>query len=188
MNRRYVIGKYYRLSSEDDDLNRSGKLESNSISNQRTLVESFIARTPELADAETIEYFDDGWSGKNFDRPEVQRMLADVREGRINCIVVKDLSRFGRDYLTVGNYISQVFPFLGVRLIAINDGFDSIRPTDIDSLETSFKTILYDLYSRDISRKVRNAKTQRAKRGDFQSPFSPFGYRKDPENKKRFSA
>ena len=185
MNRRYVIGKYYRLSSEDDDLNRSGKLESNSISNQRTLVESFIARTPELADAETIEYFDDGWSGKNFDRPEVQRMLADVRKGRINCIVVKDLSRFGRDYLTVGNYISQVFPFLGVRLIAINDGFDSIRPTDIDSLETSFKTILYDLYSRDISRKVRNAKTQRAKRGDFQSPFAPFGYRKDPENKKQ---
>lgn len=184
MSNRYSIAKYYRLSSEDDDLKLAGKLESNSISNQRNLVESFIAGMPELADAPSFEYFDDGWSGKNFERPNVQRMLEDVRQGKINCIIVKDLSRFGRDYLAVGNYISRVFPFLQVRFIAINDGFDSIRPVDVDSLETSFKTLLYDLYSRDLSRKVRSAKLQRAKRGDFQSPFAPFGFVKDPENKK----
>ena len=96
-------------------------------------------------------------------------MIAQVRAGKIQCIVVKDLSRFGRDYLTVGNYISSVFPFLGVRFIAVNDGFDSIRPADIDSLETSFKALIYDLYSRDLSRKVRSAKRFRAQQGDFLS-------------------
>lgn len=183
MNTTCTIAKYYRLSSEDDDVRREEKLESNSISNQRNLVESFISGTPELAGAPSFEYLDDGWSGKTFERPSVQKMLADVRNGKINCIIVKDFSRFGRDYLVVGNYISRVFPFLHVRFIAINDGFDSIRPVDADSMETSFKTLLYDLYSRDLSRKVRSAKLQRAKNGVFQSPFAPFGYEKDSKNK-----
>jgi len=94
-----------------------------------------------------------------------------------------DLSRFGRDYLEVGNYISRIFPFLGVRFIAVNDGFDSIRLSDVDSFETSFKTLIYDLYSRDLSRKVRKAKAFRAQRGEFLSPFAPFGFAKDPEMK-----
>lgn len=185
MTTNYTIGKYYRLSSEDVDLKQSGKVESNSISNQRNLVESFIGKIPELAGAPAFEYLDDGWSGKNFERPDVQRLLADVRIGKINCIIVKDLSRFGRDYLTVGNYISRVFPFMQVRFIAINDGFDSIRPSDIDSLETSFKTLLYDLYSRDLSRKVRSARKYRAMRGDFISAFAPYGFIKDPANHSR---
>lgn len=97
----------------------------------------------------------------------------------------EDLSRFGRDYLVVGNYISRVFPFLGVRFIAVNDGFDSSRPQDIDSLDTSFKTLIYDLYSRELSGKVKNAKRMRAEKGLFLSPFAPYGYVKDPEDKNR---
>lgn len=178
-----TTAKYIRLSSEDVDLKYSDKEESDSITNQRNLLDAFISRTPELAGSNIIEFCDDGWSGKNFERPAVQEMIAQVRAGKIQCIIVKDLSRFGRDYITVGNYISCVFPFLGVRFIAVNDGFDSIRPNDIDSLETSFKTILYDLYSRDLSRKVRSAKRFRAQRGDFLAPFAPYGYRKDPEKK-----
>lgn len=178
-----TVAKYLRLSSEDDDLKQAGKLESNSIANQRDLLDAHISRIPELAEAEVLEFCDDGWSGKNFERPAVQEMLFQVRQGKIQCIVVKDLSRFGRDYITVGNYISRIFPFMGVRFIAVNDGIDSIRPLDVDSLDTSFKAILYDLYSRDLSRKVRSAKGFRAQKGYFLSPFAPYGYEKDPEDK-----
>lgn len=178
-----TVAKYLRLSSEDDDLKQGGKLESNSIGNQRNLLDAYIKRIPELAGARVLEFCDDGWSGKNFERPAVQELLSKVKQGKIQCIVVKDISRFGRDYLTVGNYISRVFPFLGVRFIAVNDGFDSIRPADIDSLDTSFKALIYDLYSRDLSRKVRSAKRFRAQRGDFLSPFAPYGFVKDPANK-----
>ncbi len=110
-------------------------------------------------------FCDDGWSGTNFERPAVKELLEQVRRGQINCILVKDLSRFGRDYLTVGDYISRVFPFLGVRFISVNDGFDSSNPLDIDSLDTSFRTLIYDLYSRDLSRRVKSAKKARAERG-----------------------
>lgn len=178
-----TTAKYLRLSSEDTDLRAGVKQESNSIGNQRNLLDAFISRTPELAEGAIIEFCDDGWSGKNFDRPAVQELLSQVKQGMIQCIVVKDLSRFGRDYYTVGNYISRIFPFLGIRFIAINDGFDSINAKDIDSLETSFKTVLYDLYSRDLSRKVRKAKRFRAERGEFLSPFAPFGFEKDPTEK-----
>jgi DNA invertase Pin-like site-specific DNA recombinase len=179
------IAAYLRLSNEDIDLKDSNKAESESISNQRGLVRGFISSSPELADAEVIEFCDDGWSGKNFDRPGVTEMLEQVKQGKINCIIVKDLSRFGRDYLIVGNYISRVFPFLGVRFISVNDGFDSSRPQDIDSLDTSFKTLIYDLYSRELSRKVKSAKRQRAEKGLYLSPFAPYGYVKDPDNKNR---
>lgn len=177
-----TIATYLRLSSEDDDLKDTGKAESESISNQRGLLRNFIGSVPEFAGAEIIEFCDDGWSGKNFERPGFVDMMEQTKRGRINCIIVKDLSRFGRDYLIVGNYISRVFPFLGVRFIAVNDGFDSARPQDIDSLDTSFKTLIYDLYSRELSRKVKEAKRQRAEKGLFLSPFAPYGYTKDPED------
>ena len=112
-------------------------------------------------------------------------MLEQARNGNIQCILVKDLSRFGRDYLEVGNYISRIFPFLGIRFIAVNDHFDSSRGHEADSLETSFKTLFHDIYSRDISRKVREAKRFRAQRGEFMGSFAPYGYVKDPQNKKR---
>ncbi|WP_322200956.1 recombinase family protein [Acutalibacter intestini] len=177
-----TVAKYVRISDEDRDLKQAGKTESNSIANQRNLLDSFIARHDDFAQAEVVEFCDDGWSGKNFERPGVRAMLEQVKRGKIQCIVVKDLSRFGRDYLTVGTYISKIFPFMGVRFIAVNDGLDSANPGDVDSLDTSFKALLYDLYSRDLSRKVKSAKRFRAQRGDFVAPFAPYGYQKNPEN------
>ena len=107
----YVIAEYLRLSSEDVDLKDTKKTESNSISNQRELLNAHLEKIPEFVGAEVIEFCDDGWSGKNFERPAVQDMLAQVRQGKIQCVIVKDLSRLGRDYLTVENYISRIFPF-----------------------------------------------------------------------------
>ena len=128
-------------------------------------------------------FCDNGRTGTDFDRPQFEKMMEEVRKGHLDCIMVKDLSRFGRDYLTVGDYISRVFPFLGVRFISVNDGFDSSNPLDIDSLDTSFRTLIYDLYSRDLSRRVKSAKKARAERGAFLSPYAPYGYVKDPEDK-----
>lgn len=179
------VAMYLRLSSEDGDLKDTGKAESESISNQRGLIQNFIGSRPDFSGWGISEFCDDGWSGKNFERPSFLRMMEQVKQGQINCIVVKDLSRFGRDYLVVGNYISRVFPFMGVRFIAVNDSFDSSRPQDIDSLDTSFKTLIYDLYSRELSAKVKNARRMRAEKGLFLSPFAPYGYVKDPDDKNR---
>ena len=174
---------YLRISSEDADLRTAEKDESESISNQRSLLRDYVCSHADLSGSEILEFCDDGWSGTNFERPAVKELLEQVKRGQINCIVVKDLSRFGRDYLTVGDYISRVFPFLGVRFISVNDGFDSSNPLDIDSLDTSFRTLIYDLYSRDLSRRVKSAKKARAERGAFLSPYAPYGYVKDPEDK-----
>ena len=170
---------YLRISSEDADLRTGEKNESESISNQRSLLRDYVCSHADLSGSEILEFCDDGWSGTNFERPAVKELLEQVKRGQINCIVVKDLSRFGRDYLTVGDYISRVFPFLGVRFISVNDGFDSSNPLDI----TSFRTLIYDLYSRDLSRRVKSAKKARAERGAFLSPYAPYGYVKDPEDK-----
>ena len=174
---------YLRISSEDADLRNGEKDESESISNQRSLLRDYVCSHADLSGSEILEFCDDGWSGTNFERPAVKELLEQVKRGQINCIVVKDLSRFGRDYLTVGDYISRVFPFLGVRFISVNDGFDSSNTLDIDSLDTSFRTLIYDLYSRDLSRRVKSAKKARAERGAFLSPYAPYGYVKDPEDK-----
>lgn len=178
-----TVAKYLRLSAEDADLGQAGKRESNSIINQRNLLDAYIEQNPDLSGCEILEFCDDGWSGKNFDRPAVKELLEQTKRGKIQCIIVKDMSRFGRDYLTVGNYISKVFPFLGVRFIAVNDGLDSIRPQDIDSLDISFRALLYDLYSRDLSRKVRSAKRARAQKGEYLASRPLYGYQKDPDRK-----
>ena len=178
-----TIFEYIRLSSEDDDLKEGEKPESNSIANQRNLINTYIQSHEEFAGADVVEFCDDGWSGKSFERPAVKEMLEQVRLGKAQCIIVKDISRFGRNYIIAGNYISRVFPFLGVRFIAINDGLDSSRIADVDSLETAFKTLLYDLYSRDLSRKVRNAKRFRAQQGEWMSAIAPYGYMRDTQKK-----
>ena len=172
----YKAAAYVRLSVED-----SGKPGADTIEGQKALLTSFIESKDDM---EPVSLFcDNGRTGTDFDRPQFEKMMDEVRKGRIDCIVVKDLSRFGRDYLTVGDYISRVFPFLGVRFISVNDGFDSSNPLDIDSLDTSFRTLIYDLYSRDLSRRVKSAKKARAERGAFLSPYAPYGYVKDPEDK-----
>lgn len=180
-----ILAEYLRISSEDEDLRHTEKLESNSIGNQRNLLNSFIAQRSEFDGATVLEFCDDGWSGKNFERPAVKELLKQVKQGSIHCILVKDFSRFGRDYLTVDSYIFRVFPFLNVRFISVNDNFDSCRPGALDGLDTPFRTLLYDYYSSDLSRKVRSARSLRARQGRFLSPWAPFGYRKDPNDKSR---
>ena len=177
-----TVAIYVRLSLEDDDLFH-GKMESESITNQRDLLTAYIRNSPDLAHARIKEFCYDGYSGKNFDRPGVKALLESARNGEIQCIVVKDLSRFGRDYITVGNYVSRVFPFLGIRFIAVNDHFDSNRRGDIDSIDTSFKALIYDLYSRDLSRKVRSAKKILAEKGVYINPVAPYGYQRAPDDK-----
>lgn len=117
--KKYKTASYTRLSQDDGD-----KEESNSITNQKELIRDFLNRHEEFILVE--EYADDGYSGVNFNRPDFQRLMEDVKAGRINCIVVKDLSRFGRNYIETGKYLEQIFPYLGVRFIAINDNTDTI--------------------------------------------------------------
>ena len=148
MSAKFTIAKYLRLSSEDGDLKTSGKAESNSIGNQRNLLDAFIGGVSDFAGANILEFVDDGWSGRNFERPGVQDLLERVRRGDIQCVIVKDISRFGRNYQEVGNYISRIFPFLGVRFISVNDGLESANPLEADSLDTAFETLLYDLSSK----------------------------------------
>ncbi|MDE7246103.1 MAG: recombinase family protein [Oscillospiraceae bacterium] len=179
----YTIAKYLRLSLEDLDVGSPQKQESNSITNQRNLLDDYISHIPEFSGAKIIEFCDDGWSGKNFERPAVKDMLQQAQQRKIQCIIVKDMSRFGRDYLIVGNYISCVFPFLGIRFIAVNDGVDSIRPGDTDRLDTAFKTLLYDFYSRELSKKERISQQQRAQRGEYLCTYAPYGYIKNPDKK-----
>jgi len=182
----FTIAIYLRISDEDKDKEYAKKAESDSITNQRNLLLSFIRQMPEWKkDTTLLEFCDDGWSGKNFERPAVLEMLRQTKLGEIQCIVVKDISRFGRDYLMVGNYLFRIFPFLNVRFISVNDRYDSIRSEEINKLELPFQTLLYDFYSQELSKKVRNAKCFQAQRGEFLSAFAPFGYKKDEKDKKR---
>lgn len=129
MSDEYIIAKYLRLSLEDGDLDDI-KDESNSISNQRKLLDFKIAQFPEFQEAKVLEFVDDGFSGTSFERPGVQKLLRLAKEGKINCIVIKDFSRWGRDYITVSDYLEQIFPFLQIRVISVDDNYDS---NDVES-------------------------------------------------------
>ena len=115
-----------------------------------------------------------GYSGTNFERPAVQRLLTKLRQREIDCIVVKDFSRFGRSYLELGDYLEQVFPFLGVRFISVNDGYDSARDKGMTAgLDIGLKNLIYDLYSKDLSQKVKIAKKAKMKKGEYIGSFAP---------------
>ncbi len=141
----------------------------------------FLKKHPEMELYD--EYKDDGRTGTNFDRPEFNRMLEDARKGRINCIIVKDLSRFGRDYIECGRYIEKIFPQLGIRFIAVNDGYDTVVENSSDSIVIPFKNLINDSYSRDISIKVRSNLEVKRRQGEFISNFTVYGYAKDPKDK-----
>ena len=132
----------------------------------------------EQADMELYEsYVDDGFSGSNYDRPEFKRMMCDIEAGRVNCVVVKDLSRFGRDYIETGRYLEKVFPFLGVRFIAVNDHYDSKGEIFREKeLITEFKNLANDYYSRDISKKIMSAFRTKKEQGQFIGSMAPYGY------------
>lgn len=166
---------YARLSRDDGD-----KLESDSIINQKALIRDFLSKHPEIH--AVSEKTDDGYSGVNFDRPAFQEMMDEIRSRKINCVVVKDLSRFGRNYIEAGNYIERVFPFLGVRFIAINDNYDSLDRNQSDSLIIPFKNLINDAYCKDISVKIRSQLEIKRKKGQFLGAFAVYGYLKDEED------
>ncbi|MFI3293280.1 MAG: recombinase family protein, partial [Rikenellaceae bacterium] len=170
-----TIGIYLRLSDEDDMLG-----ESNSISSQRAIIQRFITSHTEFSAWNQQEFADDGFSGTSFQRPAMQELMCQVKTGKIQCIIVKDLSRFGRNYIEVGTYLEQVFPFLGVRFIAINDQYDSASP-HTEFMGVAFKNLMSDLYSKDLSQKIVTARRTRASTGKFVTAFAPYGYLKSKE-------
>ena len=170
---------YLRLSRDDGD-----KEESNSITGQRELLRDYISQRPEFR--EYAVRVDDGFSGSTFERPSFQKMIEDVKAGRTDCIIVKDLSRFGRNYLDAGEYIEKIFPFLGVRFIAVNDNYDSLGDKKAsDDLIIPFKNLINEAYCRDISVKIRSQLEIKRKNGQFLGSFAAFGYMKDEQNKNK---
>lgn len=168
----YQVGFYLRLSDKEaEDRN------SESIENQFALLKDFIKNKPDFRLIST--FTDDGKTGTNFKRSGFEQMMDEVRSGRINCIVVKDLSRFGRNYLEAGHYIEHVFPFLNVRFIAVTDGFDTLTATPAQlSYLIPLKNIMNENYARDISKKERSAKKILRKKGCFLGAYAMYGYKK----------
>ncbi len=178
-NEMYRAVIYTRLSKEDDD-----GLVSNSITNQRDLILDFLKSMPDIAVCS--ERSDDGFTGSNFDRPAFKEMIKDLENGKINCIVVKDLSRFGRDYVDMGKYLSVILPKLKVRFIAINDNYDSLKDKNFSTnLLLPFKNLMNDSYCRDISVKTRSQVDVKRKKGDYVGSFVVFGYKKSTIDKNK---
>lgn len=170
----YKVAAYTRISREDGD-----KVESESLGNQRELIKNYVKKHDDMV---IVDYYnDDNFSGTNFNRPEFIRMYNDIENGRVNCVVVKDLSRFGRDYIDVGNYIQRIFPKYGVRFIAINDNVDSL--TKQYDMITPIKNIFNEQYARDISGKILSTFRNKQEAGKFMGAFTSYGYKKDPNDK-----
>ena len=180
----YHAAIYVRLSKEDGDVAGASKAESNSISNQKELIRDFLKDKEDIV--VVSERVDDGYSGSSFERPGFQQMLEDIRRGSVDCVIVKDLSRFGREYIDTGRYIERLFPALGVRFIAVNDGYDSLEGKDqSDEIIIPFKNLINDAYCRDISVKIRSHLEVKRKNGEFIGAFAPYGYQKDGEDHHR---
>lgn len=197
----FYTAMYLRLSRDDNAVKGSkaalnnaaydktaaggiSKTESNSISSQRELIRSFLNAQSDMELYDS--YVDDGFSGSNFDRPEFRRMIKDIEDGRVNCVVVKDLSRFGRDYIETGRYLEKIFPSLDVRFIALTDHYDSLSAdTGERHIVLPVKNFINDSYCRDISTKVKSQLTVKRKAGECLSAFAVYGYRKSPEDKNK---
>ena len=181
MERTYRAAVYLRLSKEDEDVNYKGKQVSNSISGQKEVIMDFLKSCPNIEVASV--YTDDGYSGVDFDRPEFQRMLSDIRSGDVDCVIVKDLSRFGRNYIESGRYIERIFPLLGIRFIAVMDGYDSTNDNAVNDLLIPFKNLINDAYCRDISVKIRTSFDAKRRNGEYIGAFAAYGYLKDEKDK-----
>ena len=177
---KYNAAIYVRLSKEDEDASDGRKNESNSITNQKQLILDFLQDKPEINIASVR--IDDGYTGTNYDRPAFQLMMNDIKAGTINCVVVKDLSRFGREYINAGKYIDRLFPFYGVRLIAINDSIDTVTRDSTDDFSITLKNLMNDNYCRDISMKIRSQFQVRRKNGEYLGAFAPYGYMKSEDD------
>lgn len=173
----WKIALYLRLSNDDGDKN-----ESDSISSQRNITSNFVKSN--IQDGKIIDIFvDDGFTGTNFDRPNFKRMIKSINNGDINCVVVKDLSRFGRDYINVGNYLERYFPLHDVRFIAINDGYDTLNSSNNDDFVMPIKNIFNAQYSKDISKKVKSSFRSLQSEGKFVGAFASYGYKKNEKDK-----
>jgi DNA invertase Pin-like site-specific DNA recombinase len=174
-----TIALYLRLSKEDGDFGD----ESNSITNQRYLLNQYISGFTKLRQMKKCEYIDDGYSGKNFCRPGMLRLLHDSQAGNIHCIIVKDFSRFGRNHIMVGNYIEKVLPQLNIRFISVNNHFDSNNYIGITpEMDVAFENLMYDYFSEENSIKIKNDLLKKRMRGDYMAVFAPFGYKKSAAN------
>jgi DNA invertase Pin-like site-specific DNA recombinase len=179
------IAMYIRLSKEDANIDGEKKSESNSVSAQRKLLSGFVETQDEFKYRELVEYVDDGYSGANFERPSFKRMMDDAREGRIGVIIIKDFSRLGRNHLEVGNYLEKIFPLLKIRIISVNDGFDSENCAGMTGgMSVVLKNMINAMYIRDLSGKVQSAMLTHAKKGEYLSARPKYGYRKDPNDKR----
>ena len=181
------IALYLRLSQADGDLDKNNKDESNSIENQRILLTSFVETredlNPLITGGSVTEYVDDGYTGTNFDRPAFKQMVEDVKAKKINTIIVKDLSRLGRDYIGVGDYLEQIFPLLGVRVIAVNSNYDSDRYKGSTlALEFTVNNLINSLYSKDLSKKLKSSLKTKWEQGQATVGRVPYGYKKNEKN------
>lgn len=179
----YQAAAYVRLSKEDLISASGARTESNSISNQKQLILDFVKDKADIQIVSIRE--DDGYTGTDYDRPDFQRMMDDIRAGIVNCVIVKDLSRFGREYINAGKYIDRLFPYYGVRLISINDGIDTITRNSSDDFNIMVKNLMNDNYCRDISIKIRSQLQVKRKNGEFIGAFAPYGYEKSAEDKNK---
>ena len=172
MESMYQVGVYIRLSREDGD-----DKESESVENQRDLINKFISENEDLEFVD--EYVDDGYTGTNFDRPSFKKLIKDIDNGKINCVITKDLSRFGRDHIDTGNYLERYLPSRDIRYIAIGDGVDTKTSSGLNFM--TFKLSFNDYYSQDISNKIKAVKRRKQEKGEYMAPYAPFGYKKDPD-------
>lgn len=182
----FSVALYIRLSKED-----SGKNNQNTVKNQKALLEDFVRNRPDMKVADV--YIDNGFSGTNFERPAFQRMMEDTKRGKINCIIVKDLSRFGRSYLEVGNYLEKIFPLLNIRFISVTDHFDTYVVASAEDgrvlengIEIPLKNIINEVYARDISRKVGSAIEIKKREGRYGGGVAPYGYQKSSTVKGKY--
>lgn len=176
VERIYNTALYVRLSKED-----SGYDNSDSIEMQEYLLEQYVRTQTDMQVAGL--FCDNGSTGTNFDRPDFERMMEAIRKREIDCIVVKDLSRFGRNYVETGYYLEKIFPFLGVRFVAVNDGYDTLKNANGDGLVVSLKNIVNSLFAKDISKKSGSALRRKQEKGEFIGGWTPYGYLKSPEDK-----
>ena len=177
----YNVAIYIRLSKEDVD---RGYDESESIKNQRTLLTEYVAKLGgeyELVDF----YIDQGYTGTNFNRPAFQQMIRDINLGKVNMVVTKDLSRLGRDYIETGEYIEKWFPENNVRYVSVTDGIDTFETSNGNNDIAPFKSILNDMYSKDLSKKIRTALHTMQKQGKWVGGKTAIGYMKDPNDKNK---
>ena len=173
---KYSACIYARLSKEDKE-----KQESESITNQIQMIKSYVSNTNDINI--TMTKIDDGYTGSNFNRPSFKEMIEEIKKGTINCIIVKDFSRFGRNFIDSAKYIEKIFPMLNVRFISINDNYDSLKENEENNLIIPFKNLINDAYVKDISIKVKSQKNMKMKNGEFIGSFTTYGYLKDPNNK-----